>query len=59
LLAKLTGEAKAVVPQSNTGSNIEVDKPQMFNGETSKVLGFLTTCRLYIRVRIRDAAVKE
>jgi len=59
LLAKLTGEAKAVVLQSNTGSNIEVTKPQMFNGEASKVLGFLTTCRLYIRVRIRDTAVKE
>ena len=43
--------------QPNTGSNIEVAKPQIFNGEARDVLGFLTVCKLYIR--IRETAVEE
>jgi len=34
------------IPQPNTGSNIEVAKPQTFNREVKKVLEFLTTYRL-------------
>jgi len=52
------GEA-VIVPQSNTGSNIEVIKPQMFDGTVNKVSGFFIVCRLYIRMRMRDVVVKE
>jgi len=52
------GEA-VIVSQSNTGSNIEVTKPQMFDGTVNKVSGFLIVCILYIRMRMRDEVVKE
>ena len=51
--------AETIISQLNTESNIEVTKPQIFNGEASKVLGFLTVCRLYIRIRMRDVLVKK
>jgi len=51
--------AETIISQLNTESNIEVTKPQIFNGEVSKVLGFLTVCRLYIRIRMRDVLVKK
>ena len=34
-------------------------KPQIFNEEARNVSGFLTVYKLFIRIRIREAAVKE
>ena len=48
-----------VVFQSNTRSNIEVAKLQIFNGEASKVSEFLIVYRLYIRIRMRDVVIEE
>ena len=46
-----------------TGSNrepqVEVAKPAIFNGEAGKVGGFVTACRLYLRMKMRDAMVEE
>ena len=39
--------------------NIEVTKPQMFDGTSSKVPGFVTACRLYIKIRIRKAPLEK
>jgi len=44
---------------SNTGSHIEVAKPAIFNGEAGKVGGFVMACRLYLRMKIREATVEE
>ena len=44
---------------SNIGSNIEVVKPPVFNREAGKVGGFITTCRLYLRMRMRETIVEE
>ena len=59
----MTGEVGtgvvAEIPQPNTGLNIEVVKPQIFNRKAGKVLRFLTTCRLFIRMRIRNDSVEE
>ena len=44
---------------SNMGPHIEVAKPAIFNGEAGKVRGFVTTCRLYLRMKIREAMVEE
>jgi len=49
----------AEAPRPNTRLNIEVAKSQTFNGEASKVSGFLIVYKLCIRIRIRDVAVEE
>ena len=60
LLAAWAGGAATVgIPQPNTRSDVEVAKPQTFNGEAEKVSGFLMACRLYIEMRIRNIAVEE
>ena len=41
------------------GSHMEVAKPAIFNGETGKVGGFMIACRLYLRMKMREATVKE
>jgi len=43
--------------ESNIESNIEVAKPPVFNGETSKVGEFITVCKLYLRMR--ETTVEE
>ena len=42
-----------------TGPRVEVATPAIFNGETGKVGGFVTACRLYLRMKMREATVEE
>ena len=44
---------------SNMGPHVEVAKPAIFNGEAGKVGGFVTVCRLYLRMKIREVTVEE
>ena len=57
--AGLEEERIAAISRSNTESNIKVAKLQMFNEKIGKISGFLTVCKLYIRMRIREATIKE
>ena len=44
---------------ANTGAHMEVAKPAIFNGEAGRVGGFVTACRLYIKMRLRGNTVEE
>ena len=44
---------------SNMGSHMEVAKPAIFNGEAGRVGGFITVCRLYIKMRLKGNTVEE
>ena len=44
---------------SNTGSNIEMAKLLVSSGEVKKVREFITVYRLYLRMKMREAAAKE
>jgi len=41
------------------GSKVEVAMPAIFNGEVGKVGRFVTACRLYLRIKMREATVEE
>jgi len=56
----LAGEkGEGVMRESNTGSNIEIVKPLVFNREASRAVEFIITYKLYLRMRISEALVKE
>jgi len=58
LLAATEG-AEREVAEVNRGYQMEVAKPAIFSGEAGKVGGFITACRLYLRMKMREATVEE
>ena len=44
---------------SNSGPHMEVAKLAIFNGEAGKVGGFITVCRLFLRMKLKGATVEK
>ena len=44
---------------SGLGSHMEMAKPAIFNGEAGKVGGFITACRLYLKMKMREGTLEE
>jgi len=59
LAAQGAATAEGETGGSNMGSHIEVAKPAIFNGEAEKVGGFITACRLFVRIKLRRSMVEE
>jgi len=60
LLAAVGGGAGAggVATGTNAGSQMEVAKPAIFNGEAGRVGGFISACKIYIRNKLRGETVE-
>jgi len=58
LTAQVGGAAGTGVG-GGTSAATEVAKPHTFDGTPSKVSGFIGVCRLYVKMRLREASVEE
>jgi len=54
-----TGSAERGMTEFNMRPHMEVAKPAIFNGEAGKVGEFVITCRLYLRMKMKEATVEE
>ena len=57
--ALLAAGGGAAAERGTTGPKVEVAMPAIFNGEAGKVGGFITVCRLFLRMKLRGATVEE
>ena len=59
VLLAATGGVERGAMGSNMRPHMEVAKPAIFNGEVGKVGGFVIACRLYLRIKMKEATVEE
>jgi len=53
------GGAERGMTGSNIGLQMKVAKLSIFNREAGRVGGFVIACRLYLRIKMREATVEE
>ena len=59
LVAVEGGARQGGAAGSGLGSHMEIAKPAIFNGEAGKVEGFVTACRSYLKMKMREATLEE
>jgi len=59
LAAQGEAGAEAGAVGSRLGSHMEMAKPAIFNGEAGKVGGFVTACRSYLKMKVREETVEK
>jgi len=58
LTAQVRGRAEEVKAGAGT-ANMDVAKLQLFDGTSSKVLGFIMGCKLYVKNKLAEATVEK
>ena len=58
LLQGGVGQGEVIPREVGRGGGAEVAKPQIFDGTLSKMARFITACKLYIRMRLREEPVE-
>jgi len=59
LTAQVEGRAERGVGAEAGTANMDVAKPQLFNGTSSKISGFIMGCKLYVRNKLVEVIVEE
>ena len=60
LQEQITTLSEQVVVRRGGGvTNLEVAKPQIFDGTPSKILGFMIVCKLYKKAKMREVPLEE
>ena len=44
---------------SNTGPHMKIARPAIFSGKPGKLGGFITACKLYLRMKMRENTLEE
>jgi len=58
-MAAITGEAVGRAGGGGGVMSTEVTRLQVFDGISSKISEFITVCKLYIKIKMREAAVEK
>ena len=58
LLAEGAGRVGEETQREERRGGVEVAKPQIFDGTPAKAGGFISACKLYIRMRMRGKSVE-